>query len=56
MPEGVAPRANCDNKACGLEPDEILRDGMNVERALKSLHRARLSYCVLDVIELRVQA
>lgn len=37
--EGVAPRATYDNKVRDLVLDRILKDGMNVERALESLRR-----------------
>jgi hypothetical protein len=38
-PEGVLPRAHYDNKVRDLVLDRILKDGMNIERTLESLHR-----------------
>ena len=38
-PEGVAPKAKYDNKVRDLVLERILRDGMNVERALESIRR-----------------
>jgi transposase-like protein len=38
-PEGVLPRALYDNKVRDLVLDRILKDGMNVEQTLGSLHR-----------------
>jgi hypothetical protein len=38
-PEGVLPRATYDNKVRDLVLDRILKDGMNVEQTLESLHR-----------------
>src|SRR3954453_7842342 len=38
-PEGVAPKAKYDNKVRDLVLERILRDGMNVERALDSIRR-----------------
>ena len=38
-PEGVAPKAKYDNKVRDLVLDRILRDGMNVERAMESIRR-----------------
>jgi hypothetical protein len=38
-PEGVLPRARYDNKVRDLVLDRILKDGMNVEQTMESLHR-----------------
>jgi len=38
-PEGVLPKAKYDNKVRDLVLTRILEDGMNVERALGSIHR-----------------
>jgi len=38
-PEGVLPRAQYDNKVRDLVLDRIIQDGMNVEQAIRSLHR-----------------
>jgi hypothetical protein len=38
-PEGVLPKALYDNKVRDLVLDRILKDGMNVEQTLDSLHR-----------------
>ena len=38
-PEGVAPKAKYDNKVRDLVLGRILRDGMNVERAIDSIRR-----------------
>jgi MULE transposase domain len=38
-PDGVLPKAKYDNKVRELVLDRILRDGMNVERALESIRR-----------------
>jgi hypothetical protein len=38
-PEGVLPRAHYDNKVRELVLDRILKDGMNVEQTMASLHR-----------------
>src|SRR4051794_12155883 len=38
-PEGVLPKALSDNKVRDLVLDRILKDGMNVEQTLESLHR-----------------
>src|SRR6476659_8837296 len=38
-PEGVLPKAKYDNKVRDLVLDRLLKDGMNIERALESLRR-----------------
>jgi transposase-like protein len=38
-PEGVTPKARYDNKVRDLVLDRLLKDGMSVERALKSIRR-----------------
>src|SRR3954454_16769202 len=38
-PEGVLPKAKYDNKVRDLVVDRILRDGLNIERALESIRR-----------------
>src|SRR3954466_10351987 len=38
-PEGVLPKARYDNKVRDLVLDRLLKDGMSIERALKSIHR-----------------
>jgi hypothetical protein len=38
-PEGVLPKAHYDNKVRDLVLDRILKDSMNIERALESIHR-----------------
>jgi hypothetical protein len=57
-PEGVLPRALYDNKVRDLVLDRILKDGMNIERTLESLHREFLldlsTGFVYDVLRDRV--
>jgi transposase-like protein len=38
-PEGVLPKARYDNKVRDLVLDRLLKDGMSIERALKSIRR-----------------
>jgi transposase-like protein len=38
-PEGVLPKAKYDNKVRDLVLDRLLKDGMNIERALESIRR-----------------
>src|SRR5262245_47147149 len=38
-PAGVQPKAHYDNKVRDLVLDRLLKDGMSIERALKSIHR-----------------
>jgi Transposase len=58
-PEGVLPRAHYDNKVRDLVLDRILKDGMNIERTLESLHREFLldlsTGFVYDVLRDRVE-
>jgi hypothetical protein len=58
-PEGVLPRAHYDNKVRDLVLDRILKDGMNIERTLESLHREFLldlsTGFVYDVLHDRVE-
>jgi hypothetical protein len=58
-PEGVLPRARYDNKVRDLVLDRILKDGMNIERTLESLHREFLldlsTGFVYDVLRDRVE-
>jgi hypothetical protein len=57
-PEGVLAKAHYDNKVRELVLDRLLKDGMNVERALQSLHREFLldlsTGFVYDVLRDRV--
>jgi hypothetical protein len=57
-PDGVLPRAHYDNKVRDLVLDRILKDGMNIERVLESLHREFLldlsTGFVYDVLRDRV--
>jgi Transposase len=57
-PEGVLPRALYDNKVRDLVLDRILKDGMNIEQTLASLHREFLldlsTGFVYDVLRDRV--
>jgi hypothetical protein len=38
-PDGVLPKAKYDNKVRDLVLDRLLKDGMNIERALESIRR-----------------
>jgi hypothetical protein len=58
-PKGVLPKAKYDNKVRDLVLDRILRDGLNIERALESIRRDFLldlsSGFVYDVLKDQVR-
>src|SRR5512132_2568673 len=58
-PEDVLPRALYDNKVRDLVLERILKDGMNIERTMESLHREFLldlsTGFVYDVLRARVE-
>jgi transposase-like protein len=58
-PEGVLPKAKYDNKVRDLVLDRILRDGLNIKRALESIRRDFLlelsSGFVYDVLKVRAR-